>query len=267
MQTPTKNEQQQNSAEYLEKKSFFNRMLTIYGRKAVLEALQNNLNIYRLHLADSNKPAAIVKEIQELAERKNIEILIHDKRSLSRISRNSKQDQGVAADIICPDFKTLDEFLESPCNANTSLIALENITNPQNVGMIIRSACAGAIDGILIPEKGTAQLGPLVIKASTGSLFKAPIIRCEKLAPSLRKLQEAQFQVCTLSSHANTSLFDYKSNAPSVFVLGNESEGVSESSSSISDIALKIPMNNSVESLNVAVSAALVAFHRQLKAS
>lgn len=257
-------EQPKNSTEYQEKKSFFNRMLTIYGRKAVLEALQNGLNIYRLHLADSNKPAAILKEIQQHAERQNIEILFHDKRSLSRISRNSKQDQGVAADILCPKFKTIDEFLESPFKADISLIALENITNPQNVGMIIRSACAGSIDGILIPEKGTAQLGPLVIKASTGSIFKAPIIRCESISASLKKLQLAQFQICTLSSHAKTSLFDYESTAPSVFVLGNESEGVSNTSSALSDISLKIPMKNEVESLNVAVSAALVAFHRQM---
>jgi 23S rRNA (guanosine2251-2'-O)-methyltransferase len=246
---------------YSEKKAFLKGILTIYGRKAVLEALQQKLDIHCLHIADSNKPAAIISEILTLAEKNKVDVQRHSKLQLSRISRNSKQDQGVAADIICPGFSSFDQFI-STVNKDKkySLLALENITNPQNVGMIIRSACAGFIDALLIPEHGTSQLGPLVIKASAGTVFKAPIIRCEQLGSSLKTLKKSGFRICTLSSHASQSLFDYPLDSSTVFVLGNESEGVSRETAALADSALQIPMNNGVESLNVAVTAALISF-------
>ncbi len=252
------------NAGYQEKKAFYNRMLTIYGRKAVLEALQQKLSIYRLHLSESNKNAAILKQIVELAKIQQIEIQYHDKKSLSRISRNSQQDQGVAADVFCPQFQTLPDYLNLPSMSAQRLLALDGITNPQNVGMIIRSACAGQIDGILLPQQGTAELGPLVIKASVGTVFKAPIIRCDQLPDTLKTLQQHNYQILTLSSHAKQSLFEFRLNSPCVFVLGNETHGVSRQVEQLSDKQLKIPMNNEVESLNVAVTAALIAFYGSL---
>lgn len=74
--------------------------------------------------------------------------------------------------------------------------ALDGITNPQNLGMIIRPAAAGAIDGILLPRKGTAALGPLVIKASAGTLYRAPLLLCASLPEALKRCQEHGAQVC-----------------------------------------------------------------------
>ena len=250
------------SKDYLDKKAFFDRLITIYGRKPVLEALQDSsLNIYKLHLSDSNKKGGIVDEIKQLAEKRDIAIDWHDRKALSRISRNSKQDQGVAADIQVEQHVTLTQFLSSTIPKKPlSLIALDRITNPQNLGMIIRSACAGNIDGILIPNKGCASLSPLVIKASAGTLLKAPIISCETLKDSLQKMKEHEISICILSSHSKESLFDYHQEGSVVYVLGNESEGVADDIFTLADKHLMIPMHNDVESLNVAVTAALIAF-------
>ena len=85
---------------YLEKKSFFKQLLTIYGRKPVIEALQQtDIPCFRLHLADSNKPSPIIKELEQLAKKRDVEVHYHDRQALSRISKNGKQDQGVCLQL------------------------------------------------------------------------------------------------------------------------------------------------------------------------
>ena len=91
------------SQEYLKRKSFYDQLITVYGRKPVLEILEDNsIEIFRLHLAESNRSGGIIEEIQQLAKQRGVEIYFHNRQALSRISRNSKQDQGVACDIHCP---------------------------------------------------------------------------------------------------------------------------------------------------------------------
>ncbi|MFO1388988.1 23S rRNA (guanosine(2251)-2'-O)-methyltransferase RlmB [Cellvibrio sp.] len=253
------------SQAYLEKKKFFDGLLTVYGRKPVLEALQDkSTNIHRLHLADSNKSAGILDEIIELAKSKGAEIVYHNRTALSRISKNASQDQGVAADLICRGFQTYDAFLAKQAAQQTkqtfTLLALDGISNPQNLGMIIRSACAGNIDGILLPQHGSAQIDPLVIKASAGTVFRAPILRCKNLAEALKEFKAEGALVCSLSSHAKSTLKEFNPEQSCIYVLGNETEGVSKEVSQLCNESVRIPMNNGVESLNVAVTAALIAF-------
>ena len=154
----------QDSQEYKDKKAFFEKIITLYGRNVVIEVLQDSsVEVHKLHMADSNKPDGAVKTILALAKTRNIEVTYHAKNSLSRISKNAKQDQGVAIDIISQSYqnaseiKNLDKF---------RLIALDGIQNPQNLGMIIRSCAAGNVDGIILPKKSSAKISPLVIKAS-----------------------------------------------------------------------------------------------------
>ncbi len=254
------------SIDYQKKKAFFDNLLTVYGRKPVLEALQDNsLSIYRLHLADSNRSGGIIDQILDLAKERDIDIQWHDRKSLSRISRNSKQDQGVAADIAIAQHQSLDEYLRQQGNKPFTLIALDRITNPQNLGMIIRSVCAGYIDGLILPRKGCAALSPLVIKASVGTLFKTRLLQCDRLIDGLKLAQHQGAAICTLSSHAQQSLFDFEPEHSAVYILGNETEGVSAEITELADQQLCIPMSNNVESLNVAITAALIAFKRQVK--
>lgn len=258
---PKPDRPQQDSASYRAKKQFFDSLLTVYGRKPVLEALRDPaVKLFRLHLAESNKPAGILDEILGIARSQGADIQYHDRKALSRISKNSKQDQGVAADLQCRAYQSLDQFLSQPPRPEFRLLALDRITNPQNLGMIIRSACAGNVDGILLPQKGGAQIDALVIKASAGTVFRAPIIHCPTLPEALAKLREAGATICALSSHASQTLGDFNPTGGSVYVLGNETEGVSTETAKHCNHQLSIPMNNGVESLNVAVTAALIAF-------
>ncbi len=243
--------------EYLEKKAKFERTITLYGRQTVKEILlDKSIPVEKLHLAKSNKPDGSIKKIMQLAHQREIDIVMHDKTALSRISKNAKQDQGVAIDIYS---KTYQDAKEIQKLSSYRLIALDGIHNPQNLGMIIRSCAAGNIDGIILPKKNSTKISPLVAKASVGTLFKIPIYYCDTLAPILKQLDATKYM---LSSYAKNSLYDLKTPQKAIFVLGNESEGVSKEVELTCNDALKIPMNRGVESLNVAVTASLIAFLR-----
>ena len=247
------------SPEYLVKKAFFDKVLTIYGRNAVMEALEDEaVTIHKLHLSTSNKDANVLDQMKKIAQQRGIQIAYHDKQALSRISKNAKQDQGVALDIVLEHFGDEDAFKAD--HAAYRIIALDGITNPQNLGMIIRSCAAGNIDAILLPTKGAAQISPLVIKASVGTLFKMPIIKTTDLAKTLSSFQKEGAELYTLSSHATNSYKEQSYSNKTIFILGNESEGVSESIEALCDKSIAIPMQRGVESLNVAVTASLLAF-------
>jgi len=240
-------------------------ILTVYGRNAVFEALSDtSILCQRLHWASSNKTSASTDRILSAAARRDVPVRDHTRETLARISKNGKQDQGVALDIHCPGFGTLEALAEEIPKKSLRLLALDGITNPQNVGMIIRAAVAGGIDGILYPRRGIAALGPLVIKSSAGTLFRAPLIQCDRLYPALEELQALGLSVASLEGNGDTSVFDFRAQRGVVYVLGGETEGVSEAVSSLADARLAIPMARGVESLNVAVAAALVAYQGYL---
>lgn len=254
------------SAEYQQKKKFYDSLLTVFGRNPVQEALQDPAcEVHRLHLAESNRPAAILDEIIALATQKGAEILYHDRQALSRISKNSKQDQGVAVDLICRGYEDYREFLQHPAPAGTEIIALDRITNPQNLGMIIRSVCAGSVAALLLPKKGCAKIDPLVIKASTGTLFRTRILRCDNLTDALNDFKQANFRIYGLSSHARQTIGELNNDDRAIYVLGNETDGISAEVAALCTSQLAIPMRNQVESLNVAVTASLLAFRKVLQ--
>ena len=250
---------QEDTPEYLAKKAFFDKVLTIYGRNAVMEALEDEaVIIHKLHFSKSNKDANVLEQMKAIAKKRNIEIAYHDKQALSRISKNAKQDQGVALDIVLEHFGDQETFLTN--HDSYRIIALDGVTNPQNLGMIIRSCAAGNVDAILLPTKGAAQISPLVIKASAGTLFKMPLIKTTDLAKTLNSFKEDGANLYTLSSHATNSYKEQSYSNKSIFVLGNESEGVSQKVEALCDKSIAIPMQRGFESLNVAVTASLIDF-------
>jgi 23S rRNA (guanosine2251-2'-O)-methyltransferase len=244
------------SKEYTDKKAFFEKIITLYGRNVVVEILcDDSVEIHKLHMADSNKTDGIIKKILLLAKKRGIQISYHDKNQLSRISKNAKQDHGVAIDIITKTYKNAKEIEKLD---SFKFIALDGIQNPQNLGMIIRSCAAGNIDGILLPKKSSAKISPLVMKASAGTLFKIPIYFCDSLNDILPNLQDTK--IYSLMLNSKNSIYDIKNSKKSIFVLGNESEGITPEIQKLCNNSISIPMNRGVESLNVAVTASLLAF-------
>lgn len=249
--------------DYETKKAHFNGLLTLFGRKPVLEALRDETIVpTRLHLATSNKPSAELAEMQKIARRRQVEIIEHSRETLSRISRNGRQDQGVAVDIRVPGYRAAELLFEEP--AGGQLIAVDGVTNPQNLGMIIRAVAASPTRGLLLARKGNARIDGLVIKASAGTLFKGQIYHCDDLRDTLVALSGHGYQVAAMDAGADRDLGSISPDAPFVFVLGNESTGISSKVLAVCDVRLSIPLANGVESLNVGVAAGLVAFRSVL---
>ena len=245
---------------YRKKKAFFESMITLYGRNVVEEVLDDmTVPAQTLHLAESNKTEGAIERILAKAAARDVAVKYHTKAALSRISKNAKQDQGVAIDIVAPTYRSAAALTDGKL-LQGRLLALDAIHNPQNLGMIVRSAAAGNIDGILLPKQGSAKLSPLVMKASAGTLFKIPIYYCDTLPEILTQLKQKGWSVFGLSSHASETIMTLQVPASAVFVLGNESEGMSEAVAGLCDREVAIPMQRGVESLNVAVTAALLAF-------
>lgn len=246
------------SQEYKKKKSFFDSIITLYGRNVVLEVLQDDdIEIHKLHMAESNQVDAVIKHILSLAKSRKVEITFHDKKGLSRISKNAKQDQGVAIDIMAKSYQSADEIKNMD---KFKLIALDGIQNPQNLGMIIRSCAAGYVDGIILPKKSSAKISPLVVKASAGTLFKLPIYYCNSLDDVFKNLDDTK--IYSLDAKADKDIYSINAVNKSIYVLGNESDGVSPEVEKLCNDSISIPMNRGVESLNVAVTASLLAFMR-----
>lgn len=236
------------------------RFITVYGRKPVLEVLERReLAVHRVFLAREAR-GPMVAEILQAAKARGVEVARKSAAEVSRISRNAKQDQGAAADVEAPSMQAFEAFLAALDERPARLLALDNVTTPANVGMILRTATVLGLDGVILPRRGCPEIGPLVLKASAGVAFRAPILRAAELPDALSEAKLAGFCVYGLSDRGATELAALRPRARSVFVLGNESEGVGAETQPLVDEWVRIPMAHPGDSLNVASAAAIVAY-------
>lgn len=137
---------------------------------------------------------------------------------------------------------------------------LDGITNAANVGMILRSAVAFGVDGVVLPRRGCPEVGPLVIKASAGIAYEAPILRVPSVRDALAVASTHAVEVVALSGEAKASLDTVAVPRRCMLALGNETEGVSAAVRAACGASWSIPMAAGAESLNVAVAASVVGY-------
>ncbi|HWC83507.1 MAG TPA: RNA methyltransferase [Pseudonocardiaceae bacterium] len=235
------------------------RFVTVYGRKPVLEVLADtNLAVDKVILADTARgPAA--QEILHAARNRGVEVRRASAHRVKVLAGNGKQDQGVLADVLAPRMGPLRTALTGP-RAPRSVLVLDGITTPANVGMILRAATAAGIDGIVVPRRGVAGIDPLVIKASAGVAFRAPILRCATAEEAAGLLTEAGYPIYGLDGTARKTIFSAELPRRAAFVMGGETSGVGPGVRAQVRDWLSIPMSGGVESLNVATAAAVLCF-------
>jgi 23S rRNA (guanosine2251-2'-O)-methyltransferase len=231
------------------------RFVTVYGRKPVLEALADDaIVVDKVLVADNAGGPQIAKLLREAA-RRQVDVLRVPQQRVTKVSRNGRQDQGVVADIVAPRLRRLTP--ESAASLDGAVLVLDGITNPQNVGMILRTAVAAGMAGIVLPRHGVPDLNPLVVKASAGVALEAPVLRADDAASAVARLSEAGFTIFGLTGDAPRSLWDPRPfPARSAFVLGSETGGIRVEV----DERVAIPMAGDVDSLNVAVAAGVLCF-------
>ncbi|MEU6642196.1 RNA methyltransferase [Saccharomonospora sp. NPDC046836] len=235
------------------------RFLTVYGRKPVLEALGDpQLQVDKVILADVARGPAVA-EIQRAAKAAGVPVQRASAHRVKVLAGNGKQDQGVLADVVAPRMRPLSSALAAQ-RPPSRVLVLDGITTPANVGMILRTATAAGVGGVVVPRRGVAALDPLVVKASAGVAFRAPVLRCGSAVEAVEQLTEAGYAVYALGASGARSVFDAELPARAAFVLGGESQGVSAEVAQYVAEWLAIPMRGEVESLNVSAAAAVLCF-------
>jgi 23S rRNA (guanosine2251-2'-O)-methyltransferase len=235
--------------------------ITVYGRKPVLEALSNPaLTVDKVIMAVHARGDSVT-EIIDAAAHRQVPVQRVSAHRVKVLAGNGRHDQGVLADVKAPRMRSLDIGLAALGN-QAAVLVLDAITNPANVGMILRTATAAGMDGVVLPRRGVPAIDPLVIKASAGVAFHAPVLRAATAEQGCTTLRAAGFAVLGLSASAPgaRSLFHHAPPPRVAYVLGNESTGLSPGVAAHLTGRVSIPMAGNVESLNVASAAAVVCF-------
>src|SRR3954466_7117530 len=233
------------------------RFVTVFGRKPVLEALgDTQLRVDKVILADNARgPAA--REILDAASARSVPVERASAHRVKVLAGNGKQDQGVLADVVAPRMRALEAALADR-RPPSRVLLLDGITTPANVGMILRTATAAGLDGVIVPRRGVAALDPMVVKASAGVAFRAPVLRCGSARDAAEMLSEAGYGLYALDASAKTTVFDVDLPQRAAFVLGGETAGVGGEVGELVTEWLSIPMPGEVESLNVSAAAAVL---------
>jgi 23S rRNA (guanosine2251-2'-O)-methyltransferase len=233
--------------------------ITVYGRKPVLEALDDaTLRVDKVIVAEGLRGEP-VRAIMAAARDRNVPVQRASAQRVKVLAGNGRHDQGVLADVVAPRMAPVEEFLEALGAGPAAVLVLDRVTNPANVGMVLRSATAAGLDGVLLPRRGVPAIDPLVIKASAGVAFRAPVLRASTAAQGCAALRGAGFAVYGLDA-GGASLMAARLPDRVALVLGNETDGLSDDVAAELDGVLAIPMHGGVESLNVASAGAVAAF-------
>lgn len=225
----------------------------------MLEVLADSgLEIDKVIISESARGAGATA-IRRAAKQRRVLVQTASAQRVKALAGNGKQDQGVLADVVAPGMAPLDGALAAE-EPPERVLLVDGITTPANLGMIVRTATAAGIGGIVVPRKGVASLDPLVIKASAGVAFHAPLLRCATATDAARTLLEAGYPLYALHADASSSVFDTSLPTRSAFVFGGESAGLSPAVADIITSWLRIPMQGSVDSLNVSAAAAVLCF-------
>jgi 23S rRNA (guanosine2251-2'-O)-methyltransferase len=232
----------------------------VYGKHAVKEVLSVRPALVRtVHLA----PDFTDEGILDLIKQGKIARASFDPKKLPKGISPDAVHQGIIAQVeIGKLLVPYDSFVKGlKVTSDTGLIVLGEVQDPQNVGSIIRSAAAFGIAGILIPEHRQAPLSGAVIKVSAGMAFRVPLVQIGNVNHTLEDLKSKGFWTYGLEQSASQPVSREGFEKPSVFIVGNEADGIRAKTLEHCDIPLMIPMHARAESLNAAVATAVVLSH------
>ena len=222
----------------------------IYGRKPVIDAIDSGVKIYRAYLIKQN--SKIVDELISKLNKANVEINFVDKRFFDKIELNH---QGVMVEVESFQYKDLSDL-----DKYQRLIILDQIEDPHNLGAIIRSAESFGFDGVIIPERRSASVSPIVYKTSAGAINNINIIMVKNTNRAIEEIKEAGFWVYGLAGEASSPIDQVDLKGKVCLIVGNEGKGLSRLVRENCDILINIPMKGFVNSLNASVASAIAMY-------
>lgn len=231
----------------------------IYGTRAVIEAIVSGRGIDKIAI-QKGLHNDLIKELTGLARTNDIPITFVPKEKLNQYS--SKNHQGVICFFSAVEFASLENLIDQVFSEGKEpfFIILDRLTDVRNFGAIVRTAECAGLDGIIIPDKGSAPITADAMKTSAGALNHLPICREKDLKKTITLLKNSGVQIVSCTEHAEQLLYDVPLAGPIALVMGSEEDGISDNLLKESDMLAKIPINGKIESLNVSVAAGVAIY-------
>ena len=239
----------------MNKSSFF-----IIGQHAVIEALRNpKRKVLRIFLTEESK-----KNIHKKSPNKNllndVKVYFKTKKELDKYStRENLQHQGYVAEVEHIQKPILKEYIKE--KNNVTLICLDGVTDPRNIGSLIRSAASFNIDGIIIKERNFPSESKLMYKAASGAIEYINIFEVSNINSTLKNLKEKNFWVYGFDGSGKEDFTDIEWKGNNILLFGSEGSGMHKHTSKYADFLVKIEINEKIESLDISNSAAIVFHH------
>lgn len=228
----------------------------IFGRGPVSEALKNSTPIDKIIIKSGPYSKSLVPIIDE-AKKKGIVITQAEQAKLDRMAEGENH-QGVIAMVSAYSYVTVDQIL-SNSDENPFIIICDKITDPHNLGAIIRTAnCVGA-SGVIIPKRESAGINSVVMKTSVGAALYTPVAKVTNISDTIDYLKDKGFWV-TAADMDGSSIYDIDFKGKIAIVVGSEGKGVSRLVREKCDFIASIPMKGEITSLNASVAAAVLMY-------
>ena len=232
----------------------------IEGRNAVIEALRSGTAIDKIYLQKGETDKTL-GHIASRARAAGTVVVEADRRKLDAMSRTHAH-QGVIALASVREYVSVESILNSAREKGEAplLVVCDEISDPHNLGAIIRTAyCAGA-HGVIIPKRRSAGLTAIVAKTSAGAVSHLPVARVANLTACLKELKEPGVWVFGTAADGNTTLYDADLKGPAAIVIGSEGDGMTRLAAENCDFLVSIPMRGKLNSLNASAAAAILLY-------
>ena len=234
----------------------------IAGKHAVTEAIKNpKRNVLRVFLTEESKKN-LNSENPDKHLLKDVKIFYKTRKELDRLCSNDQiSHQGLIAEIEPLEDGNIKEYLiQNSGKKSITFVALEGVTDPRNIGSIIRSATSFDIDGIIVAKKSYPSKSKLLYKSASGCIELLNIFEVSNINTALKYLKSKNFWINGFNSESNKDFTQHDWNEKNVLLFGSEGYGLKYQTKKNSDFLLRININKNVESLNISNSASII-FH------
>lgn len=232
----------------------------IYGKNSVMEALiAGEREINKILISKNIHSDVKINKIKELAKERGVVFQFVAREKFQPYEEFNHQ--GIIAQISPIKYYDLDEFIEKSKGKLSSVVILDGVEDSHNLGAIIRTCVCAGVDGIIIPSRRNVQVNSIVEKTSAGAVNHIPIIKVNSLVNAVQRLKDNDWWVIATDASAKDNYYDVKYNDMNfAIIMGAEHAGVSKSLLKTSDFVVKIPMQNSFNSLNVSNALSAIIF-------
>ena len=234
----------------------------IVGKHAVLEALKNpSRKIYRVFLTEDAKKK-LNRENQNINLFKKINVFYKSRKELDNLcGRDETAHQGLVAEVEQLEEINLKDYITENKEKNINLIALDEVTDPRNIGSIIRSAAAFSIDGIIVKDRSFPSKSKLLYKSASGGIEHIKIFKVSNINTALKFLKTREFWVSAFDVNAKKDFTKNNWKGKNVLLFGSEGFGIRTKTLENSDFVFKVNMNINIESLNISNTVTIVCHH------